>query len=198
MPYNSSFASNYKDLKMDSGIYKLSFGYDNMVYIGQSLNIPKRFNEHITDMERGKAAENMQRAYELYGHPTMEILQVAHPDYLDRLESLFIHNYIDSGNYVVLNKTIPPVQARNDQDALTKGVMKHMKNSIPSVLRENEKLQERVEELEKALRKYHNTRQFIPDDVMYEHSKQIRKLEDKYGALVSRGFWARVFNVVDK
>jgi group I intron endonuclease len=59
---------------MAVGIYKLNFTGTNKCYIGQSVNITKRFNEHINSMRKGIAKHKLQEAFSKYGLPTLEII----------------------------------------------------------------------------------------------------------------------------
>lgn len=79
---------------MTYGIYKLSFKGTDKVYIGQSVNIEKRYNSHLSAFYRNKAAKKLQEAYNTYGIPSMEIL-VVEPDKLHRslLEDRYISEY---------------------------------------------------------------------------------------------------------
>lgn len=78
---------------MTIGIYKLSFNDTQKVYIGQSSNIERRFNNHIHDMRHGTSSIKLQKAYKLYGIPSLEILEVCPINELDRLEIQYIEKY---------------------------------------------------------------------------------------------------------
>lgn len=59
---------------MTCGIYKLNFNNTDKVYIGQSINIEKRFKEHIYELCNQIHSIKMNAAYSLFGIPTLEIL----------------------------------------------------------------------------------------------------------------------------
>ena len=59
---------------MTIGIYRLIFPNTAKCYIGQSVNIERRYVQHIRDMEKGVAAEKVQQAYHMYGKPTLDII----------------------------------------------------------------------------------------------------------------------------
>lgn len=59
---------------MTIGIYKLNFKDTNMVYIGQSINIEKRFKEHLNDLKNQHSHGKLQKAFNAYGAPTLEII----------------------------------------------------------------------------------------------------------------------------
>jgi predicted GIY-YIG superfamily endonuclease len=52
---------------MTIGIYRLIFPNTDKCYIGQSVNIERRYLQHLRDMEKGTAARKMQHAYSIYG-----------------------------------------------------------------------------------------------------------------------------------
>lgn len=59
---------------MTIGIYILKFENTSKVYVGQSSNIQKRFNEHIRSMLSNTSTPKLQEAYNTYGLPKLEIL----------------------------------------------------------------------------------------------------------------------------
>lgn len=75
---------------MPSGIYKLTFA-DNSFYIGKSISISNRWKQHFDKFIKGKAASNMQQAYDTHGAPNGEILFKCHKDHIDITEEMFIH-----------------------------------------------------------------------------------------------------------
>lgn len=86
---------------MISGIYKLTFP-SGSTYIGQSLDISKRYEEHKTNLLRGKASVKMQLAYKNSGMPNMLVMLECHRDNLDLLEAYYILKLKPD-----LNTTIP-------------------------------------------------------------------------------------------
>lgn len=87
---------------MPSGIYKLTFT-DGSFYIGKSISISNRWKQHFDKFIKGKAASNMQRAFDMHGAPTGEILFKCHKDHIDIAEGLFINRLNPP-----LNGTYPP------------------------------------------------------------------------------------------
>ena len=59
---------------MIKGIYKLNFKGTNRVYIGQSVDIQRRYIKHCSLMRWGFAPLKLQEAYNQYGMPTLEII----------------------------------------------------------------------------------------------------------------------------
>lgn len=87
---------------MTSGIYKLTFSSGD-TYIGKSINIDTRWDQHRDKLTKGKGAKAMQRAYELYGFPMGEILFECHSDHIDIVEACLISRINPS-----LNTSRPP------------------------------------------------------------------------------------------
>lgn len=84
---------------MTIGIYCLKFDGTDKVYIGQSNNIEKRLYQHIYKLKNKTNSIKLQRAYEAFGAPTLEILIICSEDTLDMYENLTIkyYNAVDRG-----------------------------------------------------------------------------------------------------
>ncbi len=74
---------------MTTGIYLLKFA-DGLEYVGQAIDIEKRWEQHKSNMLANKAAAKMQHAFKTCGFPEMEIVIECHKDNLDILEGYFI------------------------------------------------------------------------------------------------------------
>lgn len=72
---------------MTSGIYRLTFR-SGSYYIGKSINIENRFNQHLENLSKNKAAKSVQAEYDTYGTPRAEILYECHPDHIDLMETV--------------------------------------------------------------------------------------------------------------
>lgn len=59
---------------MTTGIYLLRFKNTDKVYVGQSVNIEKRYKAHLNNLKNNNASDKLQNAYTLYGLPNCEIL----------------------------------------------------------------------------------------------------------------------------
>lgn len=59
---------------MLTGIYLLRFIGTTSVYIGQAIDINRRYSVHLRKLKSGTANYKMQNAYLLYGAPSLEIL----------------------------------------------------------------------------------------------------------------------------
>lgn len=59
---------------MTIGIYRLIFPNTDKCYIGQSVNIERRYMQHLRSFELGTASTKLQNAYNVYGKPKLDIL----------------------------------------------------------------------------------------------------------------------------
>lgn len=82
---------------MTCGIYKLEFNGTEQVYIGQSLNIERRYIDHCSLMRNNKASLRLNNAHLKYGIPRLKILTTCTIWELDALEDEYISEY-DSVN----------------------------------------------------------------------------------------------------
>ena len=74
---------------MTTGIYLLKFAH-GLEYVGQAIDIEKRWEQHKSNMLANKAAAKMQHAFKTCGFPETEIVIECHKDNLDILEGYFI------------------------------------------------------------------------------------------------------------
>ena len=94
---------------MTIGIYKLAFTGTNAVYIGQSLNVELRHTQHIGLLRKGKAAPKLQKAYDTYGTPAMEIIltcSILEIDLAEK-EAVEIYDSLDNGFNMVPGGSTP-------------------------------------------------------------------------------------------
>lgn len=59
---------------MTIGIYMLQFKNTDKVYIGQSVNIERRYSDHKSNMRSNTASPKLQKAYDMFGTPSLIIL----------------------------------------------------------------------------------------------------------------------------
>ncbi len=74
---------------MSCGIYKLVFG-GQLYYVGKSTNIEQRFKKHLTNLENNLSNSKLQKAYELYGKPFLEIIELCEISVLNSKEIYYI------------------------------------------------------------------------------------------------------------
>lgn len=77
---------------MITGIYLLKFHYlgHEYNYVGKSVDIMRRFNEHAESFIKRKAAKKLQALYDVAGDPEFYILQRCHADHIDVVEAYYI------------------------------------------------------------------------------------------------------------
>lgn len=72
---------------MTQGIYSLSWNTIDKLYIGQSIDIERRYRDHLSKLRRGVHAKKLQQAFDTYGIPQLTILfEENDPLRLDSLE----------------------------------------------------------------------------------------------------------------
>lgn len=59
---------------MTCGIYLLKFNGTDKVYVGQAVNIEKRYLRHLYQFSTGLGSKKMMEAYQEYGEPSLTIL----------------------------------------------------------------------------------------------------------------------------
>lgn len=87
---------------MTVGIYKLTFS-SGAEYIGKSIDIESRFEEHKRSFKQFKAAKKLQQEFLRSREPTCSILVECHPDHIDFLETFFISKEKPALNTVIGN-----------------------------------------------------------------------------------------------
>ena len=96
---------------MTTGIYKLDFKGTHKCYIGQSVNIEKRFTQHLTDLKTGKHNYKLLEAYNLYGNPILQVLAECTSEELDELETeaINVFNSVNDGFNIYMYPNQAPV-----------------------------------------------------------------------------------------
>lgn len=98
---------------MISGIYCIENKINNKKYIGQSININRRWQEHKNELDKNiHVNQYLQNAWNKYGALNFDfyIIKACKPFYLDRFEKLYIKKYdtynngynLDTGGHIVL------------------------------------------------------------------------------------------------
>lgn len=132
---------------MDSGIYQLEFE-DGATYIGKSINIETRWNDHIKAFKSGKASAKMQERYDKYGLPDFSVIYPCHRDHIDILENYLIQYYKPELNTVVadaIGEEDFKILAENEE-LLSMSTVDHIV-AIYDLMLDNKELQEVVEAL---------------------------------------------------
>ena len=78
---------------MVCGVYKIENKINGLVYIGQSINIKKRWSRHKRELNNNiHGNAHLQRAWNKYGSKSFsfELIKACKPRYLDRFEKLYI------------------------------------------------------------------------------------------------------------
>lgn len=85
---------------MISGIYYIKNNINNKYYIGQSVNIKKRKQQHLAELRHNNHRNiYLQNAFNKYGEDAFEfkLIKVCKPKYLNRFEKMYVKIY-DSYN----------------------------------------------------------------------------------------------------
>lgn len=127
------------------------------LYVGKSVDVENRWKQHVSKLENGIAAKNMQAAYNIYGEPKKIIIRESHPDHLDVLEPIYIESIKNTyGSSKCLNASIPTVYYRptkedieyfNEDDHYFKlSTIEHVKQLVTKDI----ELEEKIKELKDA------------------------------------------------
>lgn len=103
---------------MSCGIYKITNLINNKIYIGQSVNIERRLNEH-----KRRDEQKIDKAIKKYGFENFnfEIIEMCQPDKLDELENYWIgyYNSLVPNGYNCVSDTNPLYGENNPQTTLS-------------------------------------------------------------------------------
>lgn len=91
------------------GIYKIENTINNMLYIGQSVDIQKRWIEHRYELNKGiHINKHLQRAWNKYGQDAFvfSILELCDEEDLNNLETEYIASYKSNNEEYGYNLTI--------------------------------------------------------------------------------------------
>lgn len=131
---------------MASGIYQLNFN-EELFYVGQAQDIHTRLRQHLDKFKKGTAAQKMQAAYNTQGLPVFSVLLYCHKDYLDIMETYFIH--LNKRYQGCLNTSIPKLDPNTNYEALIKlNLLEHsIVDTIDAAVKATGKATELEEEL---------------------------------------------------
>lgn len=183
---------------MTSGIYSLVFA-DTYVYIGKSINIENRWKQHWDKMSSGKAAKNVQEAFDRYGEPKASIIVECHPDHIDILETIAISK----------NSHLPLLNSASTVDVSEADAALILKNgnlivkSTPDHIREILNLRNMLEEQASTLEEYDRKGMILPKGIAEIRSKN-KQLETElasaatavryWKAEAQKSWWQRLFS----
>ena len=191
---------------MTSGIYQLNFA-DQAYYIGQSQDMETRWKQHADKFLKGKAAAKMQDAYNQLGMPHAGIVIECHKDYLDIMETFYIHDQKQYAN--CLNTSAPALDPSIDYEWLFqhRHMLKFSSAEIikefVGVVKENNKLQEDHDDLKHSFNKEYLLHKAAAElkhgkdeneQLVKEYHDRLRKAQEKVSNLLNRGIFARLFN----
>lgn len=94
---------------MTIGIYALVFEGLDGVYIGKSVNIEKRFNEHLRCLHNGSSNHKLLEAFRVGGPPSLVIIEECSTSELEFLEETYISEFdaVENGLNILTNSSSP-------------------------------------------------------------------------------------------
>jgi group I intron endonuclease len=93
---------------MTTGIYSLHFKNTSFIYIGQSVDIEDRYEEHLSKLRNDKSSDKLAAAYLLFGVPTLNIIEQCTEEELNSKELFYIKEFDSIRNGLnTLNGTTP-------------------------------------------------------------------------------------------
>lgn len=176
---------------MNSGIYRLTFS-SGYFYVGKSINIPTRWQQHELKFRTHKAAKRMQEEFDRCGSPKKEVLVYCHIDHIDIVETwLIATNYRDRGEFM-LNATYPEplpdseyLKINRDPQLLLQSTPDHIETicDLRSELCEQEiKLTQQRDFYQQKFEKLASTGVQLPEDLQQiaEENSELREQVDCY------------------
>jgi group I intron endonuclease len=194
---------------MKSGIYLLKF-INGDKYVGRSIDIERRWFEHVDSMKNGKAAKSMQAAFDRYGYPHASVLLECHSDHIDLMESYYICKLQPELN------TVPGITVTNSDfdvleqhyELLQESTVDHL-NTIMDLRQQKEDLlatieftkmqgEEKVKEVSKKLKDkilaidVNNKIESLEKENL-ERYQDYEELLEKYEAELSKPWWKKLW-----
>jgi group I intron endonuclease len=94
---------------MSSGIYVIKFKDPFYFYIGRSVNVEKRINDHFRDLTNSKHKNpRMQNVFNKYGSKSMDsflLTEINESDRIEQVEQQLIDMFIDEDYCLNINRT---------------------------------------------------------------------------------------------
>lgn len=161
---------------MTSGIYQLTFANGD-TYIGKSVDVERRWDQHWKDLENGKHAKPMMQAFYASSMKVdAKLLLEVHPDLLDEYEGLYINEWRPT-----LNTQIPARRSDEDYEILKRYANDDNAHiSVPQLMRVTYDMKrssdENVGEL-RALKDTWDDRVALEAAAIEGHEEALEKLE---------------------
>lgn len=105
--------------KLKSGIYYIKNTKTEQIYIGQSINLKERLNDHFNKLRKNKHHNNhMQNSFNKYGEENFSygVIEYCEPNKLDELEIHYINffNAIENGFNIIDGGISTPITPKLD------------------------------------------------------------------------------------
>jgi group I intron endonuclease len=96
---------------MTIGIYRLCFEGTSNCYVGQSVNIERRYTQHINTLKNSTASKKLLKAYQIYGFPKLQIVIECAISELDDIEkeAIEIFDSVNNGFNIYIDANEAPV-----------------------------------------------------------------------------------------
>lgn len=125
----------------DIGIYLITCLPTQMMYVGQSINIKSRWNQHLNELRNNKHGNSeLQEDFLKYGEVNFafEIIALCAPEALNMLESYYVKKYGDlNKSYNVIRggggRYKPPIELTLDEYRIVGKFKENEKVNIPSI-----------------------------------------------------------------
>jgi group I intron endonuclease len=121
------------------GIYKIVNKINGKVYIGQSINIEKRFYEHRRGLSKKKKYINiyLQRAWKKYGSENFDfkIIEECERNKLNERECFWISQYKNNCYNIELNPNVTPFNDETKKKMSEKAKKKYETKNIRKMLK---------------------------------------------------------------
>lgn len=182
---------------MKSGIYCLKWYNSGHFYIGKSEDIPKRWQQHKKDFEKGQHAKNMQQCYDIYGSPEYEVFLTCHRDHCDLYESIIIRANLTD---YCLNKAIPAEVPAAEREILVaagdyccQSTSEHIQQ-IELLKGDKERLEQEIADRKVISRKKHDKLVNELNHEVYQLRVKMQDLDQYVQRLDRRNWWQRLLN----
>lgn len=104
---------------MKIGVYLLKFEGTDKVYVGQSIDIDRRYTVHLRKLRQGTGNSKMQKAYLEFGKPLLEILCLCDRSLLNTKEKEYFDKY-DSVNNGLNIASEPSIHLEGPENGASK------------------------------------------------------------------------------